>query len=144
MTESFVSAELRRLVLERAKNRCEYCGPSQLGQEASFHVDHITPAAAGGRTTSDNLALACVSCSLRKAARTTATDRETGTEVALFNPRLDEWSEHFRWEGVVLAALTAKGRATIHALSMNRALVLSIREEEAVLGRHPTPEGSRG
>ena len=71
---SDVPARLRRLVLQRAESRCEYCGLSQEGQEASFHVDHIVPKAAQGPTRADNLALACVACSLRKEARRSAVD----------------------------------------------------------------------
>jgi hypothetical protein len=42
-------------------------GLSQAEQAATFHIDHITPVVAGGATTADNLALACVSCLLGKA-----------------------------------------------------------------------------
>jgi HNH endonuclease len=129
--------ELRRLVVQRAVGRCEYCQLSQAGQEATFHLDHVIPVAAGGQTVAENLALACVSCSLRKAARQTALDPHSGEEVALYNPRHDTWHEHFQWEGVSLVGLTPPGRATIAALAMNRVLILAIREEEAVLGRHP-------
>lgn len=59
-----VSATLRRTVTARASNRCEYCGLSAVGQAATFHVDHILPQAAGGLTVSENLALACIHCSL--------------------------------------------------------------------------------
>jgi hypothetical protein len=59
---SRVSPELRRVITQRAGGRCEYCGLAQDGQEATFHVDHIKPLAAGGQTTAENLALACVSC----------------------------------------------------------------------------------
>ncbi len=38
---SNISFELRRTVEARAKGRCEYCGLSQEGQEATFHIDHI-------------------------------------------------------------------------------------------------------
>ncbi|MBS1808741.1 MAG: HNH endonuclease [Acidobacteria bacterium] len=130
-------AFLRKLVIRRAKNRCEYCGLSQAGQEATFHIDHILPLASGGKTTADNLALACVSCSLRKSARERAADPQTGKEVALFHPRRDQWAAHFRWEGVQLLGLTATGRATIAILELNRTLILAIREEEIILGRHP-------
>ena len=75
---SSIPAQLRRLVIERAAGRCEYCGLSQEGQEATFHIDHITPVVAGGATIETNLALACVSCSLRKGARQTAIDPQTG------------------------------------------------------------------
>ena len=134
---SYIPAELRRLVVQRAAGRCEYCGLSQEGQEATFHADHVIPVTAGGQTVAENLALACVSCSLRKAARQTASDPQNGQEAALFNPRRHTWPEHFRWEGVYLVGLTATGRATITALDMNRALILAIRQEEAALGRHP-------
>ena len=131
-----IPAELRRLVLRRAAGRCEYCELAQEGQEATFHIDHVVPVAAGGQTSLDNLALACVSCSLRKAARQTARDPQTGREVVLFNPRLDNWDEHFQWQGVRLVGRTEIGRTTIEALAMNRAVILAIRQEEAVLGRH--------
>jgi hypothetical protein len=135
----YIPAEVRRLVLQRATGRCEYCGLSQEGQEATFHIDHIVPVAAGGQTTAENLALACVSCSLRKAARQTVIDPQTGEEVVLYNPRRERWSDHFRWEGVRLVGQTAIGRATVAALDMNRPLILAIRQEEANLGRHPPP-----
>ncbi|MFM7131311.1 MAG: HNH endonuclease [bacterium] len=74
---SDISAGLRLEITKRARNRCEYCGLAQAGQEAAFHVDHVQPRAAGGRTELNNLALACVSCSFRKGAKLTAVDPET-------------------------------------------------------------------
>lgn len=47
---SYIPLFLRKLVIRRAKNRCEYCQLSQKGQEATFHVDHIVPIASGGET----------------------------------------------------------------------------------------------
>lgn len=134
---SEIAAALRRLVIERANNSCEYCGLSQTGQEATFHVDHVTPVKAGGPTVADNLALACVSCSLRKGARQRLIDPETQQETAIFNPRLERWKDHFRWEDVRVIGVTATGRATIEALQMNRPMVLEIRREAAAWGRHP-------
>ncbi len=128
---------LRQLVIQRAKNRCEYCCLSQAGQAATFHIDHIIPVVAGGATISDNLALACVSCSLRKSAKQTVTDPDTKKEVYIFNPRQQSWEEHFRWNGVTVVGLTATGRGTVDALNMNRAIMLAIRGEEELLGRHP-------
>lgn len=134
---NYISAFLRKLVLRRAKNRCEYCGLSQAGQEATFHIDHIVPVAAGGKTEAANLALACVSCSLRKGAREFAVDPATKTEVPLFHPRQQLWAEHFRWDDVKVQGLTPTGRATVVALDLNRTLILAIRAEEILLGRHP-------
>ena len=132
-----ISARLREAVVERARDRCEYCGLSQEGQEAKFHIDHVVPAVAGGKTELQNLALACVSCSLRKGAREAATDPATGQEVPLFNPRRDPWNAHFRWRGVEVVGLTATGRATVQALRLNRLLALEIRRAGGLQGRHP-------
>ncbi len=134
---SDIPAGLHAEVVLRAGQRCEYCGLSQLGQEAAFHIDHVVPRAAGGPTTAENLALACVSCSLRKWAKQTAVDPESGAEVALFNPRTQVWSEHVRWEGERVVALTPTGRATVATLAMNRPLIVGIRQEEMARGRHP-------
>lgn len=138
-----MSADLRRAVLQRARGRCEYCGLSQEGQEATFHVDHVVPMAEGGQTIAENFALACVSCSLRKGARQAGMDPQTGRNVLLFNPRRDRWSEHFRFDGVGLVGLSPTGRATVEALQMNRPLIVAIRHEETLRGRHPPPAGHR-
>ena len=136
---SGIPAALRRQVVQRANGRCEYCGLAQVGQEATFHIDHIVPMSADGPTTEANLALACTSCSLRKEARRTAVDPQTGRKVSLFHPRRQRWSGHFRWEGMTVIGLSATGRATVSALTMNRPSILVIREEEADRGRHPPP-----
>jgi hypothetical protein len=81
---SDIPARLRTQVVRRAGNRCEYCRLSQAGQEAAFHIDHVVPVSASGPTQMLNLALGCVSCSLRTGSRLTATDPESGEEIRLF------------------------------------------------------------
>lgn len=137
MRMSHIPLFLRKLVIRRADNRCEYCQLSQKGQEATFHVDHIVPLASGGETISENLALACVSCSLRKGAKEFTVDDDSKDEVRIFHPREDNWSDHFEWSGIVLNGKTVKGTATIELLNLNRKLILSIREEEILLKRLP-------
>lgn len=134
-----VPGQLRRIVVERAGHRCEYCGLAQAGQEAAFHLDHVVPVMAGGQTDAGNLALACVSCSLRKGARQNGRDPSTGGETPLYNPRREAWPSHFRWDGVTVVGANPTGRATISALRLNRPLILAIREEETFRGRHPAP-----
>ena len=134
---SYISADLRGSVIARAANRCEYCGLAQQGQAATFHVDHVVPLANGGPTTLENLALACVACSLYKGARQKAIDPQSGQETPIFSPRRQVWSEHFRWEEERIIGLTATGRATVDALKMNRPIILAIRAEERAIGRHP-------
>ncbi len=132
-----VPASIRRLVTQRAGNRCEYCRLSQAGQEALFHIDHITPEMDGGLTTPENLALACVSCSLRKGARQSSVDPVTHRLVRLYHPRQQRWTAHFRFNGFRLTGVTPTGRATVDALKLNRLVMLTIRSEEAFLGRFP-------
>jgi hypothetical protein len=133
-------SRLRQEVIQRANNRCECCSLSQLGQEATFHIDHIRPVTLGGETNSDNLALARVSCSLRKGARTVGVDPLSEQEAGLYHPRLNNWQEHFYWDIATLVGKTPIGRATIATLQMNRATILAIRREEILLSRHPTDE----
>ncbi len=130
---------LRKETARRANGRCEYCCLSQKGQEAAFHVDHVHPSSEGGETESENLALACVSCSLRKGARLRASDPRTGRNVVLFHPRLQTWAQHFMWKGDRVGGKTSTGRATVELLKMNRLLAVVIRREERVHGRHPPP-----
>ncbi len=130
---------MRQAVILRAGNRCEYCGLAQDGQAATFHIDHILPVVAGGETSPANLALACVSCSLRKGARQFAVDPATGAQAPLFNPRRDRWPEHFAWTDTTILGLTPCGRATGELLKLNRPLILAIRAEEKRFHRHPPP-----
>jgi hypothetical protein len=132
-----VPARLRRLVRERAGGRCEYCRLAQAGQEATFHVDHIVPVAHDGPTTAENLALACVSCSLHKGARRSAPDPATGHTVALYHPRRQRWDAHFRWQRSRVLGVSPTGRATVSLIRLNRPVILAIRGEEALRGRHP-------
>ncbi len=64
-----IPADLIKRVRERAGEICEYCLLPQAWQEARFHIDHIRPRAANGQTILNNLALACVTCSLKNPQR---------------------------------------------------------------------------
>lgn len=66
MSVTYIPAELRRLVVERAGERCEYC---LLPSGVSFfphEVDHVIAEKHGGVTTADNLAFTCWRCNRRK------------------------------------------------------------------------------
>jgi hypothetical protein len=105
------------------------------------------PLAAGGTTSEDNLALACVTCSLRKAARQRVRDPRSGNYVPLFHPRKHRWSDHFGWtRSQRVRGKTATGRATIAALGMNRSALVAIRQQLAALKEFPArdAEDSRG
>lgn len=134
----YIATALRQLVISRANDRCEYCQLSQARQAATFHIDHIIPVAVGGLTIAENLALACVSCSLRKSARLTAIDPVTGYEVTIYHPRQQIWFDHFRLADAYIEGITPVGRATVAALTMNRPIMVEIRKEEIALGRNST------
>lgn len=114
------SAELRNLVRTRAGGRCEYCG---LRQDEDpffrFHIEHVIARQHGGPTTADNLALACHHCNLHKGPNLSGIDPENGAMVALFNPRVQRWEEHFALRGTLVVGLTEIGRATVEVLVMN-------------------------
>jgi len=129
---------LAKEVRARAREVCEYCRLPQRSQEATFHIDHIIPRANGGETSSDNLALACVTCSLRKAARLHAIDPQTRELVSIFHHREQVWGQHFKLtDEFLFEGLTPTGRATVEALGMNRVAIVSIRKELSFLGRFP-------
>lgn len=137
-----ISPAIRDLVRQRAGGKCEYCHVLERWQYVPFTVDHVVPIAKGGSDDPNNLALACFHCNCRKADRLTALDPVSGAEVSLFNPRQDEWSDHFVWsaDGLQVVGLTVVGRATIAALALNRERVSRIRAADQVVGRHP-PSG---
>jgi hypothetical protein len=56
---TLIPSDLREAVVRRAGNRREYCRLSQESQVATFPVDHVIPVVSDGKTTLDNLALAC-------------------------------------------------------------------------------------
>jgi hypothetical protein len=48
---TYISADLRRLVTDRAGNCCEYCRLSQDDSTFSFQIDHIISEKHEGQTT---------------------------------------------------------------------------------------------
>jgi hypothetical protein len=53
----------------------------------------------------------------------------TGAIEPLFHPRHDNWSAHFRWDGVCVKGTTPSGRATVRVLQINDARRLELRSE---------------
>ena len=112
-------AETIRLVEQRASGRCEYCRMAKILQRAPFHVEHILPTSKGGTDDLDNLAWACGACNLSKSNRTLLIDPETSQVVPIFNPRMDQWANHFVFEGYRLVGRTPIGRAVVAGLDLN-------------------------
>ncbi len=118
------------LVANRAEHRCEYCHAPELVFNFPFEIEHILPTYLGGNDTESNLALACRSCNLRKGIRTTGIDPESKIEIPLFNPRQDNWNQHFevdRTSGQLIGK-TSTGELTIAALKMNSQAQITARQ----------------
>jgi len=143
MTESkYVPAKLRDLVAKRANFVCEYCRSRENFSAESFAVEHIRPRILGGKTVAENLAYSCLGCNSHKAVKTNAIDPISETSAALFNPRTNNWNEHFAWNAdfTEIVGLTAVGRATIKTLKLNRKGVKNLRWALFIVGKHPPQE----
>ncbi|MDM8560059.1 HNH endonuclease signature motif containing protein [Candidatus Parabeggiatoa sp. HSG14] len=117
-----ISVFLKRTIVERAKGCCEYCQSQAKFATQSFSIEHIKPQSKGGETNLDNLALACQGCNNHKYNKTEAYDNLTNKIKSLYNPRQQNWHEHFNWneDFTLIIGLTATGRVTIETLRLNR------------------------
>lgn len=119
MSITHIPAALRRLIVERAENRCEYC---LLPANIAFfphEIDHVIAEKHGGETKAENLAFACWRCNRHKGSDLGSFDPQTQNFFRLFNPRIQEWSEHFTFEDERVVGLTPEGRTTISLLQLN-------------------------
>lgn len=119
MSVTYIPVALRRLVEERANQCCEYC---QLPAGVAFfphEVDHVIAEKHGGLTDADNLAFTCWRCNRQKGSDLGSFDPQTGAFSFLFNPRTQQWAEHFAFEGIALTGLTPEGRTTVKLLQLN-------------------------
>ena len=138
------------VVRQRAQFRCEYCHYPELLSSAPLSIDHIQPQSLGGSDDLNNLALACRRCNERRYNFTTGIDLETETEVSLFNPRQQQWSEHFIWtaDALKLIGKTSTGRATCNRLDLNderreEPFIQNARRQWMTGGLHPPNDDPR-
>ena len=116
---SEVSTSLRRLVKERAENFCEYCLQPQSVSLHKHEPDHIIPIQHGGKTEAENLTFSCMRCNRFKGLNVGSIDLKTGELVRFFNPRMQDWAQHFELDGAIIHPLTAEVRVTVKILRMN-------------------------
>ena len=108
----------------------------------AMHVEHIDPT---GGNHPDNLCLACPNCNLSKAAATSAKDPDTGEHVPLFNPRSQEWDEHFEWQdnNALIQGLTTIGRTIVTRFKINRPRIVLARKRWMLADLHPVLKDER-
>lgn len=80
----------------RADEKCEYCQAPETFSNFLFEVEHIIPRFLNGTDDLENLALSCRSCNIFKSNHLTGIDDDETETHRLFNPRIDNWNEHFK------------------------------------------------
>jgi hypothetical protein len=140
---SYVPANLRRKVVERAERLCEYCLIHEDDTFLGCEVEHIISEKHKGLTVESNLALACVFCNRAKGSDIASISPTTRSITRLYNPRSDIWSEHFRLENLHIVGLTAIGEATVELLDLNHPDRILERETLSAVERYPTEAARR-
>ena len=138
MSQTYISAELRRLVTRRAHQRCEYCLIHESDTFFGCHVDHIVSEKHGGATEAENLSYSCAFCNLHKGSDLGSLTAN-GELCRFYNPRTDVWPEHFAVEDAVIQPLTDIGEVTARILQFNHIDRLLERETLIVAGLYPRP-----
>ncbi|MBN3943602.1 MAG: HNH endonuclease signature motif containing protein [Nostoc sp.] len=126
-------------IAQRANHRCEYCQAPEVVFNFPFEVEHIIPISRQGANNKANLALACRSCNLCKGTRINGTLPDSNTEVWLFHPRENQWSEHFQVdvESGKIRGMTPVGEVTVEYLAMNSPAQVAARQLWIRLGLFP-------
>lgn len=139
---SYVSVSLRQQIADCDGGRCCYCRTQEINSGIPLSFEHILPQSKGGKTTFENVCLACRPCNEFKASVTKGLDLLTGESVALFNPRSQKWTDHFEWneDGTRIKGLTPVGRVTNRQLQMNRVAIVITRRRWVSSGWHPPEE----
>jgi len=119
----------RSHVRRRANERCEYCQLKSEDDPLPFHIEHIIPKKHRGTSELDNLALACHQCNLHKGSNLSGLDPDTSELIQLFNPRVQNWSEHYCYSGPSIRGLTSVGKTTVFVLDMNEESRVKLRVE---------------
>jgi HNH endonuclease len=130
--------ELEQFVWERAKHRCEYCRFPAVIALLPFQIDHIISQKLHGPTSAENLALCCERCNSHKGPL--AAGYLEGKHVPLFNPRTDQWRDHFAWNGGHLVGKTDVGKVTIDVLAINLPYRVALRAALMEEGAYPVEE----
>jgi hypothetical protein len=132
-----IPAAMRRLVIGRANNCCEYCLLHKDDGFIAHEVDHVIAEKHRGKTEAENLCFACFDCNRFKGSDLSSLDIDTDMLVPLFNPRKQEWDEHFRLDGALIYPLTPEGRVTEYLLQLNNEERIIRRSELIDLQRYP-------
>ncbi len=139
MSDKMIATKLRKLVANRANCCCEYCRSQTQFSIYPFSIDHIIPLSKGGESSLENLAYACQGCNNHKYNKTAELDPVSNKLVPLYNPRRQQWYDHFGWnyDFTIIIGTTPIGRATVELLRLNRESLINLRKILYKAGEHP-------
>jgi hypothetical protein len=134
---SSISKSLKKRIANRAHFRCEYCLLNESVSFYTFHIDHIKSTKHGGLSVLLNLAYCCPDCNYFKGS-------DLGTFVLndehltrFFNPRKDNWHDHFILQNGAIYGKTEIGVATARIFQFNNVDRLIFRQQLIALELYP-------
>ena len=142
---SALPSRVKASVRQRAQGVCEYCRVHEddAGATSTYQCDHVRPQHLfaldnPARDDLSSLAYSCPRCNSHKAGAVDGIDHDTGRREPLFNPRVQEWHEHFTYTPAgFIFGMSATGRATAGRLHFNDAIRVKNRAVFSGLKRWP-------
>lgn len=132
----YISPEVRQKVATRADFLCEYC---LIAEEDTFfgcEVEHIISLKHGGSSELENLAYACAFCNRHKGSDIGSIS-ESGQFSRFFNPRTDQWVDHFRLDRSIINPFSVVGEVTARILQFNHSDRILERQALSAVARYP-------
>lgn len=132
-----ISLAIKKQVADRAGGCCEYC---QLPERVSFynsHVDHIKSVKHGGTSVLDNLAHCCPDCNFHKGSDVGTFSADDAYLIRFFNPRKDDWHDHFEVHEGALIGKIEIGESTVRIFQFNDTEQLLFRRQLISLDLYP-------
>jgi hypothetical protein len=133
----YISRPNRKLVIERAGHRCKYCRILEYLSSFGYHIDHIIGLQHGGSNSIINLAYVCSPCNWKKGPNISTILDINGPLISLFNPRTQDWFDHFETKNGFILPLSVIGEATIKLLELNKQNKIEERYSMVISGFYP-------
>jgi len=134
---STISTGLKKQVAERALFCCEYFKLNEAVSFYSYHIDHIKSIKHRGLSVFQNLAYACPDCNFYKGSDLGTFVEDDEHLTRFFNPRIDEWHDHFEIQDGYIQSKTSIGEATALIFRFNDPDRLIFRKELSALSLYP-------
>lgn len=134
---SDINESIRKQISARANLACEYCLIHEDDTYFGCQIDHIISIKHGGSNEVDNLAYSYVFCNRHKGSDIGSIILNSDRFIRFYNPRLDQWNQHFQLNGSVIEPITDIGEVTVKILKMNHIDRILERNLLIQLNRYP-------